>query len=89
MDEILKEQKEREAEIFNNIHQLQAAKQRLITGEKLPDIIYIDKEIPKFITTKEVHIYKSGFASAFVGASLAIYIFVGICYGLGYFTVAF
>ncbi len=46
----------REKEIFNNIHKLQEAKLRLITGEKNPEIIYIDREIPKIVKEEVIKV---------------------------------
>jgi hypothetical protein len=47
---------DREQEIFDKIHELQSEKTRLIHGEKLPDIIYVDKEIPKYVDRRVEYI---------------------------------
>lgn len=77
----------REKEIFDKIHELQNVKTRLITGEKPPEIVYIDKEVPKYITTKEVHVHRSVFAYGFLGTSVLVYILLGLAYWLDLFRI--
>lgn len=80
---------EREKEIIAKIHELQSAKQRLISGEKLPELVYIDREIPKYITTKEVHVYRSSlFAVTSLFLLFLLSLFIACC-RLGMITVTF
>lgn len=46
----------REKDIFDTIHKLQEAKCRLITGEKNPEVVYVDREVPKVVTKEVVNI---------------------------------
>ena len=81
----------REKDIFDQIHQLQLAKNRLITGEKPPEIVYIDvpKETIRYITTREIHINKSSLASLVAWASVLIWVGLGVAYYFKYFTIVF
>lgn len=55
-----------EREIFARIDELQEAKNRLITGERLPEIVYVDKEVVKIKyidrKAKNINIYKPSLA---------------------------
>ena len=70
---------------YNKIHELQDIRARLVSGEKPPEVVYVDREVPKYITTK--HVIKSGMASGIVGASLVVYTIIGIAYAAGIFKV--
>lgn len=80
--------REREREILLTISDIQDTKRRLISGEKIPDIIYVDKEVPEYITTKNITVIKSGFASGFMGASFVVYILLAAAYVAKLFTVS-
>lgn len=81
----------REKDIFGKIHELQAIKARMVSGEKLPDIVYRDREVVKYedrvVEHKDIHVYKSGLAQGIVGASIVGYILIGFVYYFGLFTI--
>ena len=77
----------REEEVLFEIYELQSMKARLITGEKRPEIVYIDKEVPKYIKTSEVHVKKSSLSTCFMGATLAVYSMIALAYYLRVFSI--
>lgn len=81
----------REKEIFDTIHQLQLSKNRLITGEKPPEIVYIDvpRETIKYITTREIHVNKSSLASVVAWGSVLIWAALAAAYYFKYFIIVF
>jgi hypothetical protein len=46
----------REIEIFSRIDKLQQTKTRLITGEKPPEIVYVDKEVPTIVKQEVIKV---------------------------------
>jgi hypothetical protein len=80
---------ERERQIYNTIDSLQEAKERLITGEKLPEIIYKDREVIKYEdrVVKHITIIKSSFTSALLWVALIGYIITGLLYISGHLII--
>lgn len=82
---------DREKQIFSTIDQLQHAKIRLINNEKIPEKVYVDREVVKYRDriVKRVVVHKSGLANAFVWFSLLISSACYILYFFGYLHVNF
>jgi hypothetical protein len=83
--------KDREKQIFDEITNLQNAKIRLINNEKLPETIYVDREVVKYKDRiiKRVVVHKSGLANSFVWFSFLISSLLYILYFFGYLHVYF
>lgn len=73
----------------NEIHELEKMKARLITGEKLPEVIYKDREVIKYIdrVVKNVTIQKSSLLSGLAYLSFFVYAAIGIAYYFHLFRI--
>jgi hypothetical protein len=81
----------REREILNEIVNLEEAKIRLINNEKIPEKIYVDREVVRYKDRiiKRVIVHKSSLANAFMWFSFLSYAVLYILYSFNYLRIFF